>query len=145
MVRAGRRPLGRSAAPVDDVAQLRRAEGQRADAERAAGSRQRAAVRRRRRAGGDAAAVDATPFVTNPGYATPQGDTSETYYYTARDAFRTEDSRRTDFAANYSYGIGAGSRKVDLFVQAQVLNIFNTFDLCGCGATRLQQRRRHAR
>ena len=44
-------------------------------------------------------------------------------------------SKRTDFAASYSYGIGAGNRKIDLFIQAQVLNIFNTFDLCGCGNT----------
>jgi outer membrane receptor protein involved in Fe transport len=86
-------------------------------------------------AGGGAGGVDVTPFVTNPGYANPQGDTSQDYYYTNRDAFRTENSKRTDFAASYSYGIGAGNRKVDLFIQAQVLNIFNTFDLCGCGNT----------
>ena len=80
------------------------------------------------------ASVDARPYVTNPGYATPQGASTENYYYTARDAFRTEWSRRTDFAANYSYGIKAGTRKVDAFVQAQVLNLFNTQDMCGCGA-----------
>ena len=54
--------------------------------------------------------VDARPFVaaSSPAvaaaYATPQGGASETYYFTARDAFRTEASRRTDFAANYSRG-----------------------------------------
>jgi Carboxypeptidase regulatory-like domain len=85
--------------------------------------------------GGGNGGVNVVPFVTNPGYANPQGDSSEDYYYTARDAFRTENSRRTDFAANYTHGINAGSRKLDLFVQAQVLNIFNHFDMCGCGAT----------
>ena len=85
-------------------------------------------------AGGGSGGVNVLPFVTNPGYANPQGDTSENYFYTSRDAFRTEHSRRTDFAANYNYGFGTG-RKMEAFVQAQVLNIFNTFDMCGCGAT----------
>ena len=30
--------------------------------------------------------VDVLPYVTNPGYITPQGGTSETYYYTAQGA-----------------------------------------------------------
>ena len=81
--------------------------------------------------------VDARPFVPASiasQYATPQGSGSETYFYTARDAFRTEGSRRTDFAANYSHPITSGARKVSLFIQAQVLNLFNNQDLCGCGA-----------
>jgi outer membrane receptor protein involved in Fe transport len=88
--------------------------------------------------------VDARSFVaaSNPAaaaaYATPQGGASETYYFTARDAFRTEASRRTDFAANYSRGIGTGSRKATLFVQAQLLNVFNQQELCGCGGTIFQ-------
>jgi len=81
------------------------------------------------------AAVDARPYVTNPGYVTPQGGSSENYYYTARDAFRTQASRRTDFAANYNHPFGMGSRKLEAYVQLQVLNIFNTQDLCGCGDT----------
>ncbi|MEO8258536.1 MAG: TonB-dependent receptor [Acidobacteriota bacterium] len=80
------------------------------------------------------AVVDARDYVVNPGYATPQGGSNQTYYFTARDAFRTQASRRTDFAANYAYGIGTDSRKVELFVQAQVLNLFNNQDLCGCGS-----------
>ena len=79
------------------------------------------------------AVVDARTFVTNPGYATPQGGDRETYYYTARDAFRTEASRRTDLAANYTYRV-PGGRSLDAFVQAQVLNVFNVQDLCACGA-----------
>jgi hypothetical protein len=88
--------------------------------------------------------VDARSFVavSNPAaaaaYATPQGDSSETYYFTARDAFRTAASRRTDFAANYSRGVGAGSRKATFFVQAQLLNVFNQQELCGCGGTVFQ-------
>jgi outer membrane receptor for ferrienterochelin and colicin len=77
--------------------------------------------------------VDARSFVTNPGYATPQGGDRQTYYYTARDAFRTEMSRRTDFAANYVYRV-PGTGSLDAFFQAQVLNVFNVQDMCACGA-----------
>jgi len=79
--------------------------------------------------------VDARSFVNNPGYITPQGASSETYYFTNRDAFRTVGYSRTDFAANYSYSVKTGGRSIDLFVQAQVINLFNQQDLCGCGAT----------
>jgi outer membrane receptor protein involved in Fe transport len=88
--------------------------------------------------------IDARSFVaaSSPAvaaaYATPQGGASQTYYYTARDAFRTEASRRTDFAANYIRGVGAGPRKINVFVQAQILNIFNQQELCGCGGTIFQ-------
>jgi outer membrane receptor protein involved in Fe transport len=88
--------------------------------------------------------IDARSFVaaSSPAvaaaYATPQGAASETYYYTARDAFRTEPSRRTDVAANYSRAIGGGARKVTAFVQAQLLNVFNQQELCGCGGTIFQ-------
>ena len=68
-------------------------------------------------------------------YITPQGSSSETYYYTNRDAYRTDGFNRADFSASYNHNISAGSRKVELFVQAQVLNILNEQDLCGCGAT----------
>ena len=78
----------------------------------------------------------------DPGYATPQGGDRETYYYTARDAFRTEASRRTDIAANYTYRVR--HRSLEAFVQAQLLNVFNVQDLCGCGSDGLQQRRRRA-
>ena len=77
--------------------------------------------------------VDARPYVTPVGYATPQGGNRETYYYTARDAFRTEASRRTDMAANYTYRV-PGNLSLDAFVQFQMLNVFNVQDLCACGA-----------
>jgi VWFA-related protein len=77
--------------------------------------------------------VDARPYVTDVGYATPQGGVRETYYYTARDAFRTEASRRTDMAANYTYRV-PGNLSLDAFLQVQVLNVFNVQDLCACGS-----------
>ena len=78
------------------------------------------------------ATVDARRYVTDPGYATPQGGDRETYYYTARDAFRTDASRRTDMAANYTYRV-PGNRSLEAFVQAQFLNVFNVQDMCACG------------
>ncbi len=84
--------------------------------------------------GGNANGIDPRPYVTNPGYVTPPPGSATAYYYTARDAFRTEGLRRTDFAANYNYRV-PGARGVQLFAQLQVINIFNHFQLCGCGAT----------
>jgi hypothetical protein len=78
--------------------------------------------------------VNAAPFVTNPGYLNPPTGTDVVYYYTARDAFRTEAQIRTDFAANYTYRI-PGGRGVQLFGQLQVINLFNQFQLCACGGT----------
>jgi hypothetical protein len=80
--------------------------------------------------------INVAPFVTNPGYLSPAtGTLNKSYYFTARDAFRTEASYRTDLSATYSYALGAGRRHIDLFGQAVVINLFNQFDLCGCGAT----------
>ncbi|MGH8245973.1 MAG: hypothetical protein ACREUU_06025, partial [Gammaproteobacteria bacterium] len=81
------------------------------------------------------ASVDARPYVINPGYVTAQGGAQQNYYYTARDAFRTEPSRRTDFAANYDFPFELGNRRIQPFIQAQVINIFNHQDLCACGAS----------
>ncbi len=79
--------------------------------------------------------VDARPYVTNPGYVTPQGGSTNTYYFYPRDAFRTEAYRRTDAAINYSHKLQAMARNLELFGQIQVLNVFNDFQLCGCGDT----------
>lgn len=64
--------------------------------------------------------VNTRPYVTNPGYLTPPA--SVNYYFTARDAYRTEDVWRTDFALTYSYKIGGA---VEIYVAPQVYNIFN--------------------
>jgi outer membrane receptor protein involved in Fe transport len=81
--------------------------------------------------------VDPRPYVINPGYLTPPTSTGTNYYFSARDAFRTAGERRTDFAANYVYRV-KGARSLQLFGQLQVLNVFNQFQLCGCGGTIFQ-------
>ena len=81
--------------------------------------------------------VNPQPFVSNPGYLTPPAGSNTLYYFTARDAFRTEGQKRTDVAANYAYTV-KGARHLQLFGQVQVLNIFNQSQLCGCGGTVFQ-------
>ena len=80
--------------------------------------------------------INVAPLVTNPGYLAPlTGTLNKSYYFTARDAFRTEASYRTDLSATYSHALRAGGRGVEVFGQAVVLNLFNQFDLCGCAAS----------
>jgi hypothetical protein len=76
--------------------------------------------------------VDPRPYVTNPGYLTPPSGSATAYFYTARDAFRTAGEKRTDFAASYTRTI---TRGFQVFGQFQAINLFNQFQLCGCGAT----------
>ena len=74
--------------------------------------------------------INSNPYVANPGYATPVS--SVEYYFFERDAYRTEAQYRTDLSVNYQYRVGGGA---DVFFHAEVLNIFNQFQLCGCGGT----------
>jgi hypothetical protein len=78
--------------------------------------------------------VDPRPYVANPGYLNPPDGANTQYYFTGRDAFRLEGQKRSDFAAMYSHDLSVGGgRMLDLFVQAQVINLFDQFQLCGCG------------
>jgi hypothetical protein len=85
--------------------------------------------------------IDPRTYVTGaPAYTNPPSGTNTIYFYTARDAFRTEAQKRTDLAINYSHNI-PGIRKMStlqFFAQAQVINLFNQFQLCGCGGTVFQ-------
>lgn len=67
--------------------------------------------------------VNPSPFVTNPGFATPP--TAITYFYTARDAFRSDDIHRSDLSLNYSFNLNAWGRNVEIFVQPEILNVWN--------------------
>ena len=63
-------------------------------------------------------------YVTNPGYEQPPSTVN--YWFTDRDAFRTETMFRTDFSLNYAYRLAA---RGEIFGQIQVLNLFNQFQL----------------
>ncbi|MCC7008608.1 MAG: TonB-dependent receptor [Acidobacteria bacterium] len=70
--------------------------------------------------------LDGNPYVPNPGYATPPG--SQLYYFTARDAFHTQHMMRTDVQVSFARRL-SGRRLAEAFVQAQVLNLFNQFQV----------------
>ena len=75
--------------------------------------------------------IPTRPYVTSaPSYVTPP--TSVNYYFTARDAFRTDTISRTDLSLNFSTRIGG---VVELFVQPQVLNVFNNHGLVALSTT----------
>jgi outer membrane receptor for ferrienterochelin and colicin len=79
-----------------------------------------------------ASGVNAQPYVTNPGYVTQAVGNPVAYYFTDRDAFRLEGQKRTDLAVNYARRLPALGR-LEVFGQVQVINLFNQFQLCGCG------------
>ena len=67
-------------------------------------------------------------YATNaPAYLTPP--TSVNYYFTARDAFRTDTILRTDLSLNFTARI---ANAVEIFVQPQVLNVLNRQGLVAC-------------
>jgi outer membrane receptor for ferrienterochelin and colicin len=69
-------------------------------------------------------------YVTNPGYLTPPA--SEPYYFTSRNAYRTEDIYRTDLQMNFSYRIAGG---LEIFLVPQVFNVFNAQHISSVNAT----------
>lgn len=78
--------------------------------------------------------VDSRPYVTNPGYLNPPATVE--YFFTARDAFRTEKLHRTDLSLNY--GLRLGWKRSELFFRSTLLNVFNrqaitNFTDGGCG------------
>jgi hypothetical protein len=80
--------------------------------------------------------INSAPYVINPGYIGPPGPGGTVdYYFTARDAFRTETTFRTDLSVNYGYRIHAGRAQPELFFHGEVLNLFRDFQICGCGAS----------
>jgi hypothetical protein len=62
-------------------------------------------------------------YVGNVGYITPPSSLS--YYFENRDTYLTDDITRTDLALNYSFIIPAGNRGVELYIQPEVLNVFD--------------------
>ena len=62
-------------------------------------------------------------YIDNPGYH--NAPTSVTYYFTPRGAFRVADVHRTDISFNYSFFVPIAGVEVELFVQPEVVNVFN--------------------
>lgn len=66
-------------------------------------------------------------YVTNPGYVNPPR--SRSYWFTNRDAFRTDTLWRTDLSLQYALRLGP----IELFAQPQVLNAFNAHGVVAVG------------
>jgi hypothetical protein len=60
-----------------------------------------------------------SPYVTNPGYASPPD--FQTYYFTNRDAYRTDSIMPTDLGMTFDLKIAG----LDLWVNGRVTNAFN--------------------
>jgi hypothetical protein len=82
---------------------------------------------------GAAGSVASFRFVNNPGYALPP--TTVTYFFTDRDAFRTDDITATDLTLNYAWTWNAFSKNVEVFIQPEVLNVFNERGLTAVNTT----------
>jgi hypothetical protein len=68
------------------------------------------------------ATIDTRPYVTNPGYLTP--DSTITYYFGGRANFKTDTVWSTDLSLNYYFPVRFGSR-TELFTRFIVNNVFN--------------------
>jgi hypothetical protein len=84
---------------------------------------------------GAANRVNSRNFVTNPGYAVPPAAANITYYYTNRDAFRTDDITATDLSFNYAFQWAVLGKDAEIFVQPEVLNVFNEHGLINVNAS----------
>ena len=70
--------------------------------------------------------VDTIPYVGDPadfGYVNRPA--APNYFFSGRGAFRTENVTRTDIAINYSFFINIGGGQLELFLQPEVINVFN--------------------
>jgi outer membrane receptor protein involved in Fe transport len=70
--------------------------------------------------------IEAEDYVTNPGYVTPpSGSGIPDYFFSDKGEFTYDNITRTDLAINYSFLWNAFNRQIEVFVQPEVLNLFN--------------------
>ncbi|MEM7351947.1 MAG: TonB-dependent receptor, partial [Acidobacteriota bacterium] len=62
-------------------------------------------------------------FVNNPGYLDPPDNV--TYFFSERGAFESDDITRTDISLNYSFRWNAFGKSLEIFVQPEIINLFN--------------------
>ncbi len=67
--------------------------------------------------------VRVSPYVTNPGYQSPPS--YATYYFTARDAYRTQDTWNTDLSTTVTFKLAG----FELWVNGRVTNVFNEMNV----------------
>ena len=67
--------------------------------------------------------LDKVAYIPNPGYKNPP--TTQTYYFTNRDAFHTEVTTQTDLSFNYGFKVPALGAQLDFFVEPRITNVLN--------------------
>ena len=75
---------------------------------------------------GNVRQADIISFVGAPadfGYVGAPGNIA--YYFSEKGAFKTDDVTRTDLALNYSFFVNAFGSELEMFIQPEVLNVFN--------------------
>lgn len=68
--------------------------------------------------------VSTVDIVGDLGYANVQGDPF-TYFFSERGAYKTDDITRTDVAINYAFRWNLFGKSMEVFIQPEVLNVFN--------------------
>ncbi len=78
--------------------------------------------------------IPISDYVVNPPpYASPPATVN--YYFTARDAYRTDDVLSTDIALNYSFKVPALGTGLEFFVAPRVTNVFNQHGVIAVNTT----------
>ncbi|MEA2691702.1 MAG: hypothetical protein QOJ16_1089 [Acidobacteriota bacterium] len=78
--------------------------------------------------------VDTRPYVANPGFQSPPSVV--TYYFSARDAFRTSNISATDLALNYSFSLnGPFNKSYEIFFEPEILNVLDYHGLIANNTT----------
>ena len=72
---------------------------------------------------GGEGAVSSRDFIDNPGYLTPPRDVD--YWFTGRGEFTSDDITSTDIGVNYSFNLNVGGKTFEIFVQPEILNVFD--------------------
>ena len=69
------------------------------------------------------ALIDNRSFVDNPGYLSPPSNVG--YFFSERGAFKSDDIARTDISLNYSFRWNALGKSMEVFIQPEIINVFN--------------------
>jgi hypothetical protein len=71
----------------------------------------------------NSAEIDVASYVTNPGYIAP--DTTHTYYFSERGAYRWDDVNSFDVALTYAFTPKLWGRSIEIYIKPEVRNAFN--------------------
>jgi hypothetical protein len=80
--------------------------------------------------------IDPRPYVQNPGYIRPPA--TVVYFYTPGDEFRMDDVTSTDLTLNYNFSWGVFGKDVEVYLQPEVLNVFNEHAAINVNTTDVQ-------